>query len=373
MATPQSPDKEAAMISQMAAGRLGPDPAAAAAQAQDPAANPQAAPRPQAGKPAPRPEAEKPDTEQGTAEKEGSPQTEGDKMKEDPVLYKVKMGEEERDLTPEQIASTFSRYSELNYKNAQMKPVTQLAEALMQRIPDATPEKVASIMAASIKAQMSNPQMGRGSQGQPPQSPGSANTQTKGDNQPRSAEDISAMMDQWERDNAASLPPGYRELVTQMGQSGQIGSEVQQMKRILQQLVGQSQGVADAARDTVAKTNQDRVATIRQQIGTNLDRVQQHLQIPGEQANNFMIFASERGYTLEDFIDPNLAMKVMQDFKANMDSPEMDRLRDMAKRRQAYTGAIGSAPSAPAAASADPQSQRFESFANDLMAKKGLA
>jgi len=368
MATPQSPDKEAAMISQMASGRLGPDPAAA----QDPASNPQPAPAPQQGKPAEKP-AEKPDTEQGRAEEQGSPQTEGDKMNEDPVLYKVKMGDQDRDLTPEQIASTFSRYSELNYKNAQMKPVTQLAEALMQRIPDATPEKVASIMAASLKAQMSNPQMGRGSQGQPAQNPGSANTEAKGDGRSRSAEDISAMMDKWEQDNAASLPPGYRELVTQMNQSGQLGSEVQQMKQILKQLVGQSQGVADAARDTVSKTNQDRVATIRQQIGTNLDRVQQHLQIPGEAANDFMVFASERGYTLEDFIDPNLALKVMQDFKANKDSPEMERLRSMAQRRQAYTGAVGSSPSAPPSGPADPQSQRFDSFANDLMAKKGLA
>ena len=72
------------------------------------------APAPQA----PAAPAEAPTTVQEAAEQKGSPKTEGDRVQQDPLVYKVKMGDEERALTPEQISSTFSRYKDLNYRNA---------------------------------------------------------------------------------------------------------------------------------------------------------------------------------------------------------------------------------------------------------------
>ena len=52
------------------------------------------------------------------------------------------------------------------------------------------------------------------------------------------------------------------------------------------------------------------------------------------------MFAAERGYTMEDFADPQLTIKVMTDYKNNKSSPEMARLEIMGKR-QAFTGSVG--------------------------------
>ena len=62
-------------------------------------------------------------TPQEQAAQVASPQTEGDKTQEAAVMYKVKMGDKERTLTPQQISSTFERYRDLNHKQAQMKPL----------------------------------------------------------------------------------------------------------------------------------------------------------------------------------------------------------------------------------------------------------
>ena len=55
-------------------------------------------------------------------------------------------------------------------------------------------------------------------------------------------------------------------------------------------------------------------------------------------AEDFQVFANERGYTQEDFLDPQLRLRVMNDFKNSVHSGEMERLRDISKRRQAFTG-----------------------------------
>jgi hypothetical protein len=66
-----------------------------------------------------------------------------------------------------------------------------------------------------------------------------------------------------------------------------------------------------------------------------------------------MVFAAERGFTMEDFVDPQLTMKVVSDFKNNMNGPELERLKAVAAKRQAFTASIGTSPNAGPASGGD--------------------
>lgn len=60
---------------------------------------------------------------------------------------------------------------------------------------------------------------------------------------------------------------------------------------------------------------------------------------------------------------------VMQDFKNNMASPEMDRLRQIHQRRSAFVSQGGGAPGGPAS-QPDPQQADFAEFAGRQMQKR---
>jgi hypothetical protein len=127
----------------------------------------------------------------------------------------------------------------------------------------------------------------------------------------------------------------------------------------------------DAARAAHGDVRGQKVDAIRQSIANNLDRAQAEFQLPDDKAEDFMTFASERGFTMEDFIDPMLVRKVMGDYKANAESPEMERLRAIAQRRQAFTGTMGSSPAGPAAIATDtPQDATFNKLSNYVMGKQ---
>ena len=119
MATPQSPEQMAAAVDSLASKRMG--------------VEQQVAPAPQ-GAPAQKPEQKETSADQ-VAEK-GSPETEGDKVGADAIIYDIDFGDgQNRQLTPQQIKSTFERYSAMNYKNAQYKPVMDLVEQIMRENP----------------------------------------------------------------------------------------------------------------------------------------------------------------------------------------------------------------------------------------------
>lgn len=352
---PQDPNAAASIIDQIASKQMGVQPA--------PGAPPQAGAPPQ-----PPPNAPAPETAEGKAAAKGAPQTEGDKMSAPAVVYEVEFGpEDKRKLTPEQIKSTFERYSALNFRNQVLSPVNSIIQRIMQENPGMSPQQIAQKMEAIYKAQQSNAQFGGPSPSNPPQ--GQPQQQ-----QGQSNQSIDDQFKKWEEENAASLPPGYREMVhgTQ-GELGQIKSALAQTQQMLRMVLGQSQGVADAARQGVQQSQSDTQNVIRQQIANNVDRSQAALQLPDDAAQDFMTFATERGYTLEDFVDPQLTYRVMADFRNNMNSPEMERLKAIASRRQAYTGsmAAGTPSAGPAGSGQEPS--RFDQFAGKVMAQKGLA
>lgn len=353
------------MVDALAAKHMGYQPQA------EPQAPPQQAPQQQAPQQQAPQQAQpaKKDTAEDQASEQGAPDTEAQEMAKDPILYEVAFGEQTRKLTPEQIASTFDRYSKLNHRHAMLSPVNNVIDKIMKDNPDMNPQQLAEKMEALYAAQASNAQMGEGAQNTPQQG-----QQPQG-NQNQSNEDISAQLSAWEEENAVSLPPGYKDAILNGNQSmSQIQQQLAQTQQMLQMVLAQSQGVADAAKQGVSNAQGQQVNAIRQTIANNVDRAQAALQLPDDAANDFMTFATERGYTLEDFADPQLTLKVMTDFRNNMHSPEMERLRKIAQRRQAYTGHLGSAPSAGQAPqaegpAADPE---FNSIVEGAMSKRML-
>lgn len=351
MATPQNPQDQAAMIDAIAANTMGVEPAV-----------------PQQAAPAPEP---KKDTAADTAAEKGSPETEGDKMTAEAIIYEIDFGETDqegnkknRKLTPQQIKSTFDRYSAMNYKNAQYKPITDVIENYMRANPGSTPQQIAEQLESISKANQSNPTMGNTDNAQ--------STAPSGQTA-MSADEMSKAMEKWEEDNAATLPPGYKEMMNANG-SGMANMQkaLAETQNMLKMVLANSQGVADAAKGQVEGAQNQQINAVRGQIANNIDRVQQALGLPDSAADDFMVFAAERGFTMEDFVDPQMTVKVMQDFKNNMDSPEMERMRNIAQRRQAFTGSLGATPSASGGAAPTPEQSTFDQFAASAMAKRGM-
>jgi len=302
------------------------------------------------------PKTETPTDKREATEKAAAPQTEGDKVTEpaaEPVsneelsaLYKIKIGDSERELTDKQIAGTFERYRDLNFKHSQMKPVIDTVNQLMERT-GLDAETMNNEIIAALKAKQHNPQMGQQSN--------EPNATQQGDKREAPNEMISGdMLSQYEEQNAVQLPPGYRELVA--GRDAQ-SQQLAQMQMMMQQLLAQSQGVANAARQAGQQQAMDRGQLMQQRIGQNIDQAaQRHLgsQSP-EMADDFLAYIYERGYTTDDFVDPALADRAMGDFANMRNQPEMERLRQAAQRRQAFSfnGTMGNTAGGGAAAAAD--------------------
>lgn len=344
------------MIDAIAARQMGVAPAAAQAAAGAPAAPAPAGPVPPQAPP--QPPKKEADTAQDKANAAGSPKDEGDNMQAEAVMYEVDFGDgKKRKLTPEQIRATYDRYASMNYEHSQMKPVLETAKALMGHY------KVDPIQFAQAMIEQAK----KGGQG--PTTFGDTSRQNGPETTAQSPEamDFEGKLKKWEEDNAASLPPGYKEMMMQQRQMQQMFVQSQQM---LQQVLAGQKGVADAARATSQSATQQRVQAVQQQINNNLDRAQMQLQLPDSAAQDFLIFAAERGHNYEDFIDPEHTVRVMSDFKATMATPEMERLRAMAQRRQAFTGSLGVTPTSGPASAAPQGDSTFDKLANSAMAKR---
>ena len=321
------------------------------------------------------PKTETPTDKREATEKAAAPQTEGDKVSEpaaEPVsneelsaLYKIKIGDTERELTDKQIAGTFERYRDLNFKHSQMKPVIDTVGQLMERT-GIDAETMNNEIIAALKAKQHNPQMG--------EQTNAPNTTQQGEKGEAPNDLLSGdMLAQYEEQNAVQLPPGYRDLVASRDQTSQ---QLAQMQQMMQQLLAQSQGVANAARQAGQQQSIDRAQLMQQRIGQNIDQAaQRHLGTTDQSASNdFLAFIYERGYTTDDFVDAALADRAMADFANLRNQPEMERLRQAAQRRQAFSfnGTMGNTAgqgAAEAAAPSDPQTP-FEQMADAAMTKR---
>jgi len=279
-----------------------------------------------------------------------SPQTEGDKSAIQGVVYEIEFGKDDkRKLNDNQIKSTFERYGKLNAEHATVKPAMELVKNLMkEKGMDAAGVK--DFLANATKAFESNPTMGN-VDGEKQSKPQTDDKMAVASN--ITPKEVEEMFTKYEEENSISLPPAYRE---QMAETASLKDQIAKQNQMIQQLVNASKGITEGAAAQVQQADAAGGQQIQQQIAMNLNSAQQQLGLPDDAANQFMTYASERGYTMEDFVDPDLTMKVVQDFNNERNTPEMARLQDIAARRSAVTGSLGSSPSGGIAneAQADP-------------------
>lgn len=292
------------------------------------------------------------------AEAAAAPKTEDDAANM-PAFYKIKVGDEEREMTDAQIAGMLTRYNDLNFKHSQQVAplgpavdyLNQVRQGLSQQVGrDVTGEELAQIIHSALQARTHNPQMG----GQHDRTPDSVGQPVE-TGQGSMAKAWQTEIDAWEEENGLKLPSAIRSAGQTMEQ---IVAQNQALSQQLQSVLQSGGQVAQQAQQTAAKAKNDTVQNARRAAALNLQAAQQQNNLPDEDEEDFLNFAMTRGYGFEDFVDPNLTNQVVADFVAVKSTPELERLRNIAKRRQAFTGAAGGAPGASGIQTqADPDQQ----------------
>jgi hypothetical protein len=345
----QDPQMDQAMIQQIAAQQLGGQAPQQEAPPQDPRTDPKA---------------DNPPTTAETATAKVSPKTEGDKAQED-AFIEVDYGNGRKEtMSSSQIAGMSGRYKDLNHKNATVYKPLEPAINLMQQIvenarangQEVNGDELANFVSAAIQGYQSNPTMG-GQRDRTPDSPGGYD---------QLDESFEREIAQWENENAVSVPPMYRNAAKMMNQ---LTAENHQMKSVVQQLLQQAGQMNQESRQQLEQSQGNTDNAYRQQAANNLNTAQQQFGLPDDAENDFFDFAFGRGYSVEDFIDPQLTQRVMQDFSNNRSGPEMERLRSLNQRRQAFTGSVNATPSMGGA----PQQGNAEDAFMQQMASKAMA
>lgn len=242
-----------------------------------------------------------------------------------------------RELTPSQIKSTFQRYSALNHKHqTQYKNAEPVVDFVNQVIAEAA-KSGAQLSPQDVLAYLT--QSGHGQQ------PQGANLGHNTYSQAGAQGGEDDALAQWERENAVTLPPGLRE---SYAKSQALEGELIKTQEMMAQILAAAQGVGQQSQQQAMTADQQHRMALKNTIVNNLSTAQSQLGLSDGDEQDFMQFAFSRGYTVEDFIDPQLTVAVATDFRNNKNSPEMDRLRSMAQRRQAFTGNVQGAPAGPA-------------------------
>jgi hypothetical protein len=348
MATATPPDLNANLIESIAAGRLGPAPAAAGdppagAPAGDPAGGGQAAPQ------NPKPAADPTPTAMEKAQAKVAPNQEGSMSDEEAIKF-VKIGD--REYSEAQLTGTLDRHSKLNYRwQTEVAPVAPVLDVVRKMMAsakeagvDVKAEDMAKLVDSAVRAYVKDPQMGGDSKqktpgstdGKPPMSDAGGGL---GDNDDDT-------YSKWEKENAVSLPPGFKETAKT---AREMSQKVDQLLNLFQTLAQGGAAGQTASAEADAKLNQARglqSQAATEMIKNNLNGAFTVLQLPldPESRADFRMFAAQRGYDFPDFMDPEMARTVAADYKANKEAPEMARLREIAKKRQAFTGMVEGAP-----------------------------
>lgn len=329
------------LVSQIAAQRLGPDPAAAAAAA---AAAAQGGSPATAQPPAP-PKASSTPTDMERAQSKVAP--DADAGADESAVKFLKLGDQE--YTEDQLKGTMSRYRDLNFKwqsevapnKAALEVIRQIRDAAKQNGHEPTGDEVAKLVQAAVAAYVKNPQMG-GNQGGKPSGEGDGKAAMSGN------DDMDKVFSDWEKENAVKLPPGFREMAAgNKRMEQQLGDVINMFKAVIQGgMAGQNQ--AAAGQQALQQGQHAQADAATRLIATNLSGAFQSngLNADDQTRADFRIFATQRGYDIGDFLDPELTAMVVKDYKVNKDAPEVQRLREIAKRRAAFTGSTDGSPAA---------------------------
>lgn len=339
------------LIDSIASGVLGAAPQAAAPQGQAPAQQ-----APAADKATEKTAIEK-------AQSKLSPKG-ADQMSSDESVQFIKVGD--REMTQEQILGTMGRYKDLNYKwqseVAPMKGVLDLAKNLLaaakQSGADAKPEDAVKFIQSAVDAYAKNPQFG-----------------AQKDAQQKPDGDGDDEYSSWEKENAVKLPPGLKEM---RNTNQQLQTQMQQLMQMVQQLAQggpQGQQAQQVAQQQLQQGQQLQSQAAVGMVRNNLAQTFSAMQLPMDDQTkaDFRMFAMQRGYDFPDFIDPELTAIVVKDYKANKDAPEMERLRAIHARRQAFTGATDQTPGGAAGSPTPAADPMLAGMISSAMGRRGMA
>ena len=209
---------------------------------------------------------------------------------------------------------------------------------------------VASILEAALTAYTANPTIGNKGQ-QAPTNPQQGRTNTPIETQTGTVDpnNIENALAQWEQQNAVSLPPMYKDAIAK---TGNLEQQIAALTQTVQQLSQAGAQTAQTAQQQLQQAQQANSDAGKQKLVNNLQAIQMEFQLPDEAEQDFMHFVQGRGYDVWELMDLNLAKTLAQDFKNNQQAPDLERFRQMAERRQAFTGNLS--PSAGAGAANTP-------------------
>ena len=371
-------DQDKAMRDQLAGQRLGDanaQQATASQQVADPSMEVPAGTPPQ---PVPQQQTQKQEekpTEVEKAQEAVSPKTEADNsMDESVTMIKVDFGNGDvRDLSSNQIKETFNRYKDANYKLMQNKPMQPAMDFIQSIVNGASKngqqvgaEDVVQFLQAASQAYIKNPTMGAQKDPTPDRQgtpvTNMANLETEFEDQ----------IKRWEEENAVSLPPMFREGFKTIQA---LQNDNANMRQTMNQFLASAGQINQDAAQTAVAAEQQAQDAYRQTAANNLNEIQAKYKLPDSESDDFFTFAYERGFTQEDFIDIGLVDKIMGDYVAVKGTPEMERLREMAKKRVAYTGNVTATPGSASAGGvkSDPNMDFINKVAEDAMKKRNMA
>lgn len=260
----------------------------------------------------------------------GSPETEGDLQAKSAILYEIEMSDgTKRNMSPQQIASTAERYADLNYKNAQNKNLNKVVEYAIKNGVVGSADEAALKIAQMIKAGQSNPTMGEEN---------SKQNQNVAQKEERKSADA---LSEWEEQNAVSLPPGFRDMIS-MNQSTQ--QQIGQIAKLLQTFMSQTANMSKVATNEADEATMRQAQTAAQMAEMNLNRMGTEKGIADADAEEFINFAYENGYTDADFIDAELVNRLGDQFIALKRMPEYEGMKKRIAARTAWTGNMGPTP-----------------------------
>lgn len=357
-------DIDAGLIDQMASQQMGVTPQQAAA--------------PQVSAPAQQPTPQSKPTAQEQASAAVAPNTEGTKTNADPFeFFDAGNG---RMYTPDQLRGITSRYTDLNRRHqTEVAPVQKtlsfINQLRQQAAADGTTlddEQLASILEASLTAYASNPTIGNKGQQQPNSQPGRTDVPIDTQTGTVDPNNMEAALSQWEQQNAVSLPPMYKDAIAK---TGSLEQQIAQLTQMVQSLTQTGAQTAQTAENQLTQAKQANADAGKQQVVNNLQKIQNKFQFPDDAEKDFMAFVQGRGYDVWELMDYTLAETLATDFKNNMQAPDLERFRQMAERRQAFTGNLSPSPGAAPATSqqtTDPDMETINGMTDTIMKQRHM-
>ncbi len=281
--------------------------------------------------------------------------------------------------TPEQLRGIASRYSDLNYRHqtevapikGSVKFLNELVSKTREQGVELDDDGLSNLLQTAIAAYTKNPTLGNQQQ---PQNQSLEREDEPVARQTSSSNNLEEMMAEWEQANAISLPPMYKDAISR---TGSLEAKIGELTNLVQQLASTNEATAKTAEGHLNEAKQMHSDVGKQRLINNLANIQNKYQFADDQEQDFMNFVQSRGYDIYELMDLSLADTLASDFKAIKEGPDLQRFRDMARKRQAFTGTInptngGQSSAQPAAQPSSEADTDLAGLTDAVMARKNM-